>query len=433
VRVLIATDYYPPFIGGAQFQSRLLARNLRDRGHEVVVVTPSQRGVPKIEEDDEIAVHRLRQVRTVFWGPPHGTQRHHPPFPDPVTIVGLRRLVRRFKPEVVHSYGWISYSCAAALLGTDIPLLLTARDYGYGCANRTLLRDGRACDGPAFLKCVACAGRNYGRPKGWLAALGVFGSRRLLRHKTRALHCVSTYVREIMRRDFIDDRSSTIPSYVIHDVVYSEGADPAAEQEYLEQLPDEPFMLFVGALRRAKGVHELLAAYMLLDGPPPLVLIGTPEPDSPTAFPAGVRVIKGAPHSAVLAAWERSLFAVLPSLLPEPFGTVVVEAMSRGKPVIGTRPGGHLDLIVDGESGLLVPRGDVEALAGAMRALLADRELRDRLGRAALARSARFTASVSLPRLEQALDELATARRDEAAAIKGGPLRRLVRRSSERR
>jgi glycosyltransferase involved in cell wall biosynthesis len=165
-------------------------------------------------------------------------------------------------------------------------------------------------------------------------------------------------------------------------------------------------MLFIGALRRVKGVNELLAAYALLEGPPPLVLIGTVEPDSPTSFPPGVIVLEDVPHDAVLAACERCLFGVMPSVLAEPFGAVVCEVMSRGKPVIGTAPGGHADMIVDGESGFLVPRGDVTALAAAMRTLASDPELRKRLGAAARVRAARFVPAVTLPQVERLYEEV---------------------------
>ena len=61
-------------------------------------------------------------------------------------------------------------------------------------------------------------------------------------------------------------------------------------QQYLEQLPDEPYILFVGALRRVKGVQQLLDAYEQLEDAPPLVLIGTWESDSPDRLPPGVQV-----------------------------------------------------------------------------------------------------------------------------------------------
>ena len=118
----------------------------------------------------------------------------------------------------------------------------------------------------------------------------------------------------------------------------------------------------MGALRREKGVEILLESYKRLEHPPPLVLIGTREPDSPGELPPGTTLLTDAPHAAVLAAWDRALFGVLPSLLPEPLGTVVCEGMTRGKAVIGTRPGGHSDVLTDGVTGLVVPSGDTASL-----------------------------------------------------------------------
>lgn len=418
MRVLIATDNYPPHIGGAQIQSRLIARELRHRGHEVTVATVWQSGTPQVEDDDGVRVHRVRQLRTLPGLARERRQHYQPPFPDPVTVIGLRRLIRRFRPNVVHSYGWFSYSCAAALLGTDIPLLLTARDYAYSCAKRTLMYNGQVCDGPALVKCLDCAGRHYGRPKGWIAALGVAASAPLLRSKVHAIHSISTYVQAIIRRDFLDDRMSRARATgsIIHDVIGSvpeqnhSGVGRRALLSCLEQLPSEPFMLFVGAFRRVKGVDQLLAAYQRLSDPPALVLVGTLEHDSPRYFPPGVRVLTDFPHEAVMAAWERCLFGVLPSLLPEPFGTVVCEAMSRGKAVIGTKPGGHEDIIIDGETGILVPAGDVSALAHALQRLITDTDLRERLGQAGLLRAQLFTPDVSIPRVERIYEDIVARR-----------------------
>jgi glycosyltransferase involved in cell wall biosynthesis len=397
MRLLLATDYYPPFIGGAQIQSRVLARELHARGHEVSVVTPWQKGIPEIRDDDGVTVFGVRQLRTLRWFEPRNfVQQHQPPFPDPVSILAIRRIMRRVHPDVVHSFGWIGYSCAVALAGRRTPLVAVARDYAYGCANRTLMRDGRECSGPALAKCVPCAGRNYGAPRGWIAALGVLASRPLLRRRIDAMHSISEYVQLMMRRDFLG--GAVVEDVVIHDII--ETAGPGAPSDaLLDLLPKEPFILFVGALRRIKGIAELIAAHACLNDPPPLVLIGTVEPDTPS-IPASVTVIRDAPHSVVMEAWERSLFGVFPSQFPEPLGTVVCEGMSRGKPVIGTAPGGHTDMIVDGLTGLLVPRHDVDALAAAMQRLIEDSSLRGRLGAEARLRARDFTAAASIPRLE---------------------------------
>jgi glycosyltransferase involved in cell wall biosynthesis len=74
---------------------------------------------------------------------------------------------------------------------------------------------------------------------------------------------------------------------------------------------------------------------------------------------------------------------VLPSILPEPFGLVIAEAMAAGKPVIATAHGGPTEMVVEGETGFLIPPNDPYALASAIKNLLAHPEEASRLGRAA--------------------------------------------------
>jgi glycosyltransferase involved in cell wall biosynthesis len=219
----------------------------------------------------------------------------------------------------------------------------------------------------------------------------------------------------MLRRDFLDDQRApagrpmphvVIPSFREDDPPASQNPPAADLEPYLAQLPQTPFMLFVGALRAVKGLEPLLAAYQRLTTPPPLVLIGTVEPDTPKTMPPGVTVLQNFPHPAVMAAWDRCLFGVLPSLWAEPLGSVVYEGMSRGKAVIGTTPGGHTDMIVDGETGFLVPAGEVDALAAAMQRLIDDPARRETFGRAGRVRSRWFTARVTVPQFEQAYREL---------------------------
>jgi glycosyltransferase involved in cell wall biosynthesis len=405
LRILLASDHYPPFIGGAHRQTQLLAHELQHGGHTVNVVTVWSGGLPEEEDDAGVHVYRLKQLRTSLrWLVRDETQRHQPPFPDPITTYQLRRIIRNFRPDVVHTYGWFSYSCAAALLGLNIPLLMSARDYGYGCATRTLVCQGEeACSGPALRKCLDCAADLYGTPKGWVAVLGVLAGRRLLKRKVAGIHSISQYVQDITRRDFLKGQTiaeAIIPSFQKDDTGSRAGSDRGT-QEYLDQLPSKKYILYVGALRRVKGVNQLLEAYTRLASPPPLVLIGTLESDSPREFPRGVVVLQNFSHRAVMAAWDRCLFGVFPSLWPEPLGSVVYEGMSRGKAVIGTMPGGHTDMIADGETGLLVPSGDVDALTRAMTSLIEHDELRERLGAAARERAKLFTAGVAVPQFER--------------------------------
>lgn len=417
MKILLASDHYPPFIGGAQRQTEQLAKRLSARGHQVAVATVYQDNQPEREVDGDVTIHRLRQIRTVPIVAGPGRRRHQPPFPDPVTVVGLRKLLRSFEPDIVHAAGWYTLSCAAAMRSVATPLLISARDYGFSCANATLMHnDEEVCSGPAPTKCVRCAANHYGKARGSMAAVGVLGSMGLLRGRMDAMHSVSTYVEEIMERDFLDGTSEdkvlkVLPSFRVED-------DAPKDQAILDQLPSEPFILFVGALRRVKGVETLIDAYRGLENAPPMVLLGTLEADTPVDIPPGVTTIDGMPHWAVLAAWERSLFGVMPSQWPEPFGSVVHEAMSRGKAVIGTTPGGHSDMVEDGESGFLVPAADVPALRAAMQRLIDDPEERERFGARARARSEAFAVENVIPEFEQ-LYETVIARTRERRGLKG--------------
>ena len=77
---------------------------------------------------------------------------------------------------------------------------------------------------------------------------------------------------------------------------------------------------------------------------------------------------------------------VLPSTEPEPFGRVIVEAMATERPVIASAHGGPVESVVHGETGLLFPPQDEEALAAAMKQLARDPDLRVRMGKAGRAR-----------------------------------------------
>ena len=89
------------------------------------------------------------------------------------------------------------------------------------------------------------------------------------------------------------------------------------------------------------------------------------------------------------------------STVPEPFGKVIVEGMSAGLPVVATAAGGPLEIVDSEVNGLLVPPGDVEAMAHAMERLMASPELRKRLGEAGRERSLRYSPERIAAEVEQ--------------------------------
>lgn len=99
---------------------------------------------------------------------------------------------------------------------------------------------------------------------------------------------------------------------------------------------------------------------------------------------------------------------VLASREAEPFGLVVLEAMSTGKPVIATAHGGPLDIIEDGRTGELVPPGNTQAMAAAILAFAKDPARRARVGALARARVAEhYTAAQYVAGVDAVYRELA--------------------------
>jgi hypothetical protein len=84
MRILLASDFYPPFIGGAELQVQLLGKELVLRGHEVSAATVWHAGLAEQQDDAGVQVWRLKGLTTsVPWWSKDARRRYHPPFPDP--------------------------------------------------------------------------------------------------------------------------------------------------------------------------------------------------------------------------------------------------------------------------------------------------------------------------------------------------------------
>ena len=163
-------------------------------------------------------------------------------------------------------------------------------------------------------------------------------------------------------------------------------------------------VLYLGVLKEAKGVYELLEAWRSVTAGHPrarLTLAGSGEID---------RVRRAADDSVETPGWtsgaakaalldSASVF-VLPSHF-EALPMAVLEAMAAGLPVVATRVGGIPDVIVDGCEGILVEPRDPAALARAIEGLLSDPARRAAMGAAARRRAQEtFSAEAIVPRIE---------------------------------
>lgn len=408
MRVLMVTDFYYPYLGGVEQHVRSLSQELARRGHSVAVATQRAGAAQaELELDGDVRVYRIgslaHRLTALF---KHPARPWAPPVPDPAATAALARIVAAEKPEVVHGHDWLARSFLPLKPTSGVRFVVSLHYYTQSCAKKNLMYEDAPCSGPALAKCLRCGSGHYGGSKAGPVVLGNFA---LAAWERRA---VDMFV-AVSEATAVGNRitAGDVPYRIVPNFVTSHADVPGVDvTPYLAQLPAEPFLLFVGDLRRLKGVDVLLEAFTGLGTAPPLVLIGKAWPETPTELPPNVIVLRDWPNEAVREAWGRSLMGVVPSLWPEPFGIVVIEAMAAGRPVVGSRIGGIPDIVADGETGLLVPPADATALRGAIRRLLDDSDLRERMGQAAAERATLFDARHVVPQIESVYEAVLSRR-----------------------
>jgi len=185
------------------------------------------------------------------------------------------------------------------------------------------------------------------------------------------------------------------------------GAPPGADRPY-----DPPRILYVGLLTARKGVVDLLEASRLLRARglahELLLLGGTPDEGPQAEAPVRAaadehtRFLGTRPPDQMARAYAEADVFCLPSWW-EAMPLSILEAMAAGLPVVASDVGDVSRSVRDGETGFVVPVQSPADLAGALEKLLADSELRTRMGTAGRARVARHFSSATTARQVSAL------------------------------
>ena len=292
----------------------------------------------------------------------------------------LRRLIRRHRPDVLHLHWIIPQGAVALAVGRKVPWVVS-----------TLGGDVYALQDPL--------------------------SRRVRRAVLRRAHAVTAYNAD-MRDRLVEAGADPARAYVL-----TLGADIHGFRRLAGgHAPVPGRILFVGRLVEKKGVTVLLDAVRRLpegldwslevagDGP----LRGALE-EQASDLP-GVTFRGVSSREQLAAAYAQASVVVVPSV-PASSGdqdglpTVLLEAMGMERAVVGSDLPGINEALIDGETGLLVPPGDPDALAGALARVLGDDDLRTRLGEAAAVRSNDYTVEACAKRFAELLTTALEAKR----------------------
>lgn len=412
MRILIAAHGFPPTdVGGAERRAARIARELRERGHDVRVfaiharVGPQRSPRESDELNDGVPVYRLHLSQHTRLDPA-GWE-----FDNPHTGAAFRSYLVRWRPDIVHVFSGylLSGSVVQAALEAGLPLVVSLTDYWWMCHRLTLLRaSGEQCDGPSPTECARCRAEVFRRYR-WPAKILPLLSDRAwdaagASDRLGNVVGVPTYERrlELLRGLLRRADMCVAPSLHIAQryvgygldpkriVVQRQGADIRACK--LRQPSSTVRIGYIGQVRHHKGVDLLLQAWRLLTGDRPreLRIYGSAAGDR-----AYERRIRTAVAQARDASWHDEFrgaevwdilaeldVLVVPSRWAENSPNAIVEAQAVGLPVIGARIGGITDMIDDRQTGLLFIPDDADDLAAKLQAVLDEPQLLAQLTRA---------------------------------------------------
>ena len=366
MRIVFLTGIWPPDVGGPATHGPELSQFLVERGHHVVVVTMGD-AEPVVKPCEVVVISRSSR------------------FPVRYGRIAATAATRARSADVI--YATATY--AAASFASSV--------------SRTPLVAKLVSD-PAYERA-----RRYGLFAGTLEDFQEQGGSRveaLKRARTQALRRAgaivvpSAYLASIAESWGLDQRRLSVL------------ANPAPQIDVVPQ-PQEPGTLtFVGRLTRQKDLGVAIEAIGRVPAARLLVIGDGPDRDrleelARTTEAADRIDFRGAlPRAEALAIVAGSEAALLTSAW-ENFPHSVVEALAVGVPVVSTAVGGVPEIVRDGENGLLVPAGDVEAVTAAIASILQDGALHGRLAAGSRASVERLSVPRVYGRLEAILSDVA--------------------------
>lgn len=323
-------------------------------------------------------------------------------------IPGALEHVRAWGPEIVYSHNMRRLEVDAALLA-EWPVVKMMHGYFGTCVSGQktfLLPSAQTCTRQCGPACLALYGpRRCGSLRPWEVVRSYRWAERQrgLLERYRAIVVASHHMRdEYLAHGVEPSRVHTIPLYARVGGAGSSTGSPID-------------VLFLGRMTILKGTgvlgRALAGAAAALRQHLSVVIAG----DGPAKTALQSELASSRSVSAEFPGWvddsaradllARSRVVVIPSVWPEPFGLVGLEAAAAGVPVVAFDVGGIRDWLTDGVNGRLVtPPGDSEALGKALAGVLGDPEGRARLALGASEAAARFSADAHISHLESVLE-----------------------------
>jgi glycosyltransferase involved in cell wall biosynthesis len=386
MRILTAAHYWPPHVGGVEFEAREQSRRLAARGHELTVVSSRIADDRPLSFDDGFPVHKVAASNVL-------EDRMRLPYPlySPQLFSVMAHLAQRVDVVSAHTHTFMSTIAAARAARIHGKPFVLIQNNPYIEYRFPLNLVQRAADATIARYTLGAADR---------------------------LVAISEFTADYLRR-----LAPTRPVTVMHlgtDVERFSPVGAAARTEIRARLglPAHAFVaLTVRRLFFRNGLDTLLDASELLRDRPDLhVVIGGSGPERneiqrriERSGLTNVHLVGFIPDADLADYYRAADVFVLPTRTAEGFGLVLMEAAASGVPSIATDSGAPREIVDDAVTGLLVEPGAPAELAAAIARLHDSPALLASMSRAALAKSTEFTWDRSIDVLEAILaDAIAT-------------------------
>jgi glycogen(starch) synthase len=384
MRILFLSNFYPPASrGGYEQWCQEVAEGLRSRGHEILVSTSSYGG-DRLEEPDPTWVLRDLRLEMEFESLRNGfgffTARKRR---ERENLALLRQLVATFAPEVILVWGlWNLPRSLAALAEELLPqrVVYYLGDYWPALPSQYTF-DWEA---PA---------RNWmtALPKIMLRPIAGWVLAREKQPNLSFVHVIfpTAFMRDELRRRGVLPQESKIVYGAVDTSHYQFRDGSSAQQD------GDLSLLYVGRLTAEKGVHTAIQALGDLVHQHKfdhlrLSIVGDGESEYEVRLRQLVQQEKvqglvhflGAqPKEAMPEIYRQADVFLFTSIWPEPFGRVLIEAMSSGVAIVGTATGGAAEILAEQGDALIFPPGDAAGLAAQIARLVESPSLRQQLAR----------------------------------------------------
>lgn len=389
MKVLLPTEYYPPFVmGGGEISTKLLAEGLAREGVEVHVLTPNYESFSNtVSEGKSVHLHRFRSIRRFLHRGRKAFQvsyRRRRPLFYWLLSKYIRFSAREFSKRISKLHERENFDLIHAqnlesilglnLAGVKCPRIAHIRDFGLFCMNRGKLIGGRLCSSCSINDIRACLGT------GRFFAGSIWNELNWRRAHSGFDHyiAISNFVAGELGKEGIPDEKISIVYNPIGDEEISHLSRKEAKKSL--GLDYEKVALFVGDLTEAKGAHLLPKLARKMPNVNFVVVGDGPLSGLFEERPNNLHYRGHVPHEEVKHYFRAADILLVPSLWHEPFGRVVVEGQINSTPVVASKTGGILELVGDGKTGLLTEPGKLKDLVEKLSLLLENAKLRDKMG-----------------------------------------------------